>query len=154
MLIPQLLAWAFENRERARARALVLWLLFSLSPFLIAKIGETVGTPISNTTIAGAILLLTALFLLPAVKSWGARVPYVTWNRAGLTLAVAYLLAATYAHHVALQRVEQFAASKNLQVEALGALPFPPSLWRWDGLIRTPRGVYEFRMDLSDKLFQ
>jgi hypothetical protein len=28
-------------------------------------------------------------------------------------------------------------------------LPFPPSLWNWDGLIRTPRGVYELRMDLS-----
>lgn len=33
----------------------------------------------------------------------------------------------------------------------MGALPFPPSLWRWDGLVRTPRGVYELRMDLSEK---
>jgi hypothetical protein len=24
-------------------------------------------------------------------------------------------------------------------------------VWRWDGLVRTERGVYELRMDLSDK---
>jgi len=41
-----------------------------------------------------------------------------------------------------------------VQVEAIGALPFPPSLWHWDGLVRAPRGVYEMRMDLSAGLFQ
>jgi hypothetical protein len=34
-------------------------------------------------------------------------------------------------------------------MQSRGALPFPPSLWNWDGLIRTPRGVYELRMDLG-----
>jgi hypothetical protein len=38
-----------------------------------------------------------------------------------------------------------------LQVESIGALPLPPSLWHWDGLVRTERGVYELRMDLADK---
>jgi hypothetical protein len=61
-----------------------------------------------------------------------------------------YLLAATYAHHAALQRVEKFVQRENLQAEAVGALPFPPSLFHWDGLVLTARGVYEFRMDLSD----
>jgi len=36
-------------------------------------------------------------------------------------------------------------------VESIGALPLPPSLWHWDGLVRTERGVYELRMDLSNK---
>jgi hypothetical protein len=36
-------------------------------------------------------------------------------------------------------------------VESIGALPLPPSLWHWDGLVRTERGVYELRMDLADK---
>ena len=31
----------------------------------------------------------------------------------------------------------------------IGALPLPPSLWHWDGLVLAPRGVYEKRMDLS-----
>ncbi len=154
LLIPQMLAWTFEDREHMRARAILLWLLFALAPFVISRIGQAVGATISNTVTASAVLLLTLLFLLPALKGWGVRVRYVTWNRAGLTLAVVYIFAATYAHQLALQRVEQFARDENLQVEALGALPFPPSLWRWDGLVRTPRGVYEFRMDLSDRLFR
>lgn len=154
LLIPQLLAWTFEDPEHTRFRAIVMWLVFTPAPFVISKIGETVGAPISNTAIVVATVLFAALFLLPAVQGWGIHVRYINWNRAGLTLAMAYLLAAAVAHHVALERVREFAKSENLQVEALGALPFPPSLWRWDGLIRAPRGVYEFRMDLSDGLLR
>jgi membrane-bound metal-dependent hydrolase YbcI (DUF457 family) len=154
LLIPQMLAWTFEDREHMRGRAILLWLLFALAPFVVARIGQTVGAPVSNTAIAMAVMVITVLFLLPAVKGWGLGVPYLNWNRAGLTLALAYFFAAVYAHHVALQRVEQFAKDENLQVEARGALPLPPSFWRWDGLVRAPRGVYEFRMDLSDRLFR
>ena len=154
LLIPQMLAWTFEKREHMRARAILLWLLFALAPFVVARIGESVGAPVSNQAIAIAVMVVTVLFLLPAVKGWGLRVPYVNWNRAGLALAVVYFFAALYAHHVALQRVEQFAREENLRVQARGALPLPPSLWRWDGLVRAARGVYEFRIDLSDRLFR
>jgi hypothetical protein len=37
----------------------------------------------------------------------------------------------------------------HLDVQSRGALPFPPSLWDWNGLVLTPRGVYEKRLDLS-----
>src|SRR5437016_14166011 len=30
-------------------------------------------------------------------------------------------------------------------------MPLPPSLWHWDGLIRTSRGVYELRMNLAQR---
>ena len=30
-------------------------------------------------------------------------------------------------------------------------MSLPPSLWHWDGLVRTARGVYELRMDLAGK---
>jgi hypothetical protein len=40
----------------------------------------------------------------------------------------------------------------SIEVQTLGALPLPPSLWRWDGLVRGPRGVYEVRMDLGEGL--
>jgi hypothetical protein len=78
-------------------------------------------------------------------------VQYAAWNRAGLAAALIYIGCAAYAHHSALARVEKFAAFEHLEVESLGALPLPPSLWHWDGLIRGPRGVYELRMDLSEK---
>lgn len=154
LLIPQLLAWTFEDPDHARRRAIVMWLIFTPAPYLISRIGQIVGAPISNSAIVVATALFAVLFLFPAIRGLGLRVTYEHWNRAGLTLAIAYLLAATYAHHVALGRVKQFATQLNLQVEAIGALPLPPSLWRWDGLVRAPRGVYETRLDLSDGLFQ
>jgi hypothetical protein len=61
-----------------------------------------------------------------------------------------YIAAAFFAHRAALDRVQRFASLFHLQVESVGALPLPPSLWHWDGLINTPRGVYEVRLDLSD----
>jgi membrane-bound metal-dependent hydrolase YbcI (DUF457 family) len=154
VLIPQLVAWIYEEPKQIKWRALLLWLVFLPAPFLVAKIGKNVGAPISDATILGAIVLLTALFLLPVVRGGGLRVGYMNWNRAGLVVAVGYVVAAGYAHHVAFERVEAFAAEQNLQVEAIGALPLPPSLWHWDGLVRAPRGVYEVRMDLSEGFFR
>src|SRR5271157_890757 len=154
LLLPQLLAWAYEDPEHIRRRALIMWLIFTPAPFLISRIAQIVGAPTSNNAILVATVLFAALFQLPAVRGWGLRVPYVTWNRIGLGLAVAYLAAATFAHHEAFERIQKIAASENLEVQSIAALPFPPSLWHWDGLVRAPRGVYEVRMDLSEGLFQ
>jgi len=154
LLIPQLLSWTYEDPAHIKWRAILMWLVFTPAPFLIAKIGQIVGAPISNVTILAATALFAVLFLLPAARGWGLSVAYANWNRTGLVLAVGYLVAASYAHQVAFGRIQQFAAQKNLQVAAIGALPLPPSLWHWDGLVRAPRGVYEMRMDLSEGLFQ
>lgn len=150
LLIPQLLAWVFEDPAHARRRALIMWLIFTPAPFLISKIAQIVGAPISDAAILVATVLFAVLFLLPAYTGWGERTSYLTWNRGGLALACFYLLAASYAHHVALQHIEDFARRENIQIESIGALPLPPSLWHWDGLIRGPRGVYEMSMDLSE----
>ena len=153
LLIPQLLAWTFEDPAHLRRRAIFMWLIFTPTAFLISKIAQIVGAPISDAAILVATLLFAVLFLLPAFSGWGERVPYVTWNRLGLALAACYLLAATFAHHVALQRMKEFAKRENVQIESIGALPYPPSIWHWDGLVRGPRGVYELNMDLSEGLF-
>jgi len=153
LLIPQLLAWAYEDPDHVRRRALIMWLVFTPAPLLIAKIAAIVGAPTSNNAIVVATVLFAALFLLPAVRGWGHRIPYVRWNRAGLALAAAYLLGATFAHHQALLRIQNFATAQNIESRSIAALPFPPSLWHWDGLVLAPRGVYEVRMDLSDALF-
>jgi hypothetical protein len=113
-----------------------------------------VGAPISGSTVLVAMVFFALLFFLPAALGWGLRIRYETWNRVGLALAIAYILAATVAHHAAFERVKQFAAQEKLEVQAIGALPLPPSLWHWDGLVRVARGVYEVRMDLSDDLLK
>jgi membrane-bound metal-dependent hydrolase YbcI (DUF457 family) len=150
-LVPQLLAWVYAHPEKAKGRAVGMWLVFLPAPFLIAKIGEIGGAPISDRVVLSAIILFAVLFLLPALLGWGVKIKHDTWNRAGFAAALIYLACTVYAHHVALSRIQKFADLDRLQVESIGALPLPPSLWRWDGLVRTARGVYELRMDLADK---
>ncbi len=150
-LVPQLLAWVYAHPEKVKGRAVGMWLIFLPAPFLIAKIGEIAGAPISGRVILGAMFTFAALFLLPALLGWGVKIRHDTWNRAGFAVALLYVACAFYAHHVALARIQKFAELDRLQVESIGALPLPPSLWRWDGLVRTERGVYELRMDLADK---
>jgi hypothetical protein len=79
------------------------------------------------------------------------RIRHSSWNLAGFVGAIVYFAVAIFAHRAAFARVEKFASWNHLEVEAIGALPYPPSLWQWDGLVRTPHGVYELRMDLTDK---
>ncbi len=151
LLVPQLLAWVFSHPNKMKRRAFGMWLAFMPAPFLIAKIGQAVGAPISDRAVLSAEILFAALFLLPALMGWGVKIAHDHWNRAGFAAALVYVACALYAHHVALARMQKFAALEQLQVQAIGALPFPPSLWHWDGLVRTDRGVYELRMDLRDK---
>jgi membrane-bound metal-dependent hydrolase YbcI (DUF457 family) len=151
LLLPQMLAWVYAHPEKLERRALGIWLVFAPAPLLIAAIGRFVGAPISNRVVLSAMVLFTGLFLLPALRGWGLRVRHSSWNLAGLVGAVVYVAMAIFAHRDAFARVEKFASWNHLEVEAIGALPYPPSVWQWDGLVRTPHGVYELRMDLTDK---
>src|SRR5215831_18456212 len=151
LLIPQLLEWVNRDSLHAKRRALLLWIIFLPAPFLIAALARVVGAPISGQAILAACLLFSLIFPLPAVRGWGARIQPVRWNRAGLAVASVYLGLAAYAHHLALRRVTAFVSFEHIQPDSLGALPLPPSLLNWDGLVRTQRGVYEMRMDLSKK---
>jgi len=151
LLVPQLLAWVYAHPEKVKRRAVGMWLVFMPTPFLIARIGAIVGAPISDQVVLTAVVIFAAVFLLPARLGWGVKIQHDKWNRAGFAAALIYLACALYAHHVALARIQKFAELYPLQVESIGALPLPPSLWHWDGLVRTQRGVYELRMDLSDK---
>ncbi len=150
-LVPQLLAWVYAHPERVRRRAVGMWLVFVPAPFLIAKIAAIAGAPISDRVVLSAIVILAVLFVLPAFLGWGLKIQHHTWNRAGLGASVIYVVCTVYAHHVAFSHIQKFAEVDHLQVESIGALPLPPSLWHWDGLVRTARGVYELRMDLADK---
>jgi membrane-bound metal-dependent hydrolase YbcI (DUF457 family) len=150
-LIPQFLAWAYADPAKVKTRAVGMFLVFLPTPLVVAKIAQIVGAPISVRALAVTIAVLAILFLFPAIRRGGLRVSQAAWNRAGLIVACIYILLAVLAHSAALDRVKKFSAFEHLDVQSLGALPFPPSIWNWDGLIRTPHGVYEMRMDLSQK---
>jgi hypothetical protein len=126
-----------------------MWFVFLPAPLVISKIAQIVGAPISDRAILAATFVFTLLFLVPVFAGFGSKISHAAWNRAGFVTAILYIGLTIYAHGVALTRVKQFAAFEHVEVQSIAALPFPPSLWNWDGLIRTPRGVYELRMDLS-----
>ena len=149
LLAPQILSWVYRKPEGLQRRALASWMVFAAASLAIARIGSVVGAPLSLRGILLANLVLAAAFLLPAIRNWGLRIQLSSWNLAGLLLTLCYIGAATYAHHLALARVDSFSSSLHLDAQSRGALPFPPSLWHWDGLVLTPRGVYELRMNLS-----
>jgi len=153
LLGPQLLAWVYRKPENLKNRASIVWSLAALATVGVTAIAQNVGAPISAATTVSIIAVLSIFFLLPASRGMGLRVRYATWNRAGLAVTCAYVGLTFFAHRAALEQVKKFAGEFQLQVESLGALPLPPSLWHWDGLINTPRGVYEVRFDLSDALF-
>ena len=151
LLGPQILAWVYRQAEGLKNRAIITWCVLALASLGVAAIAKNVGAPISEQTAVAILALLAALVLLPTLGGRGLRVSYAAWNRTGLAATIIYLAAAFYAHRTALDRVEKFASLFQLQVESLGALPLPPSLWHWDGLVNTSHGVYEVRLDLSER---
>ena len=150
LLLPQILAWVYAKNDGLQRRAFGSWFVFCLGALAAASLGKSARAPYSVEAMIAALVVLTAVFLLPAVRSWGVRLRYATWNGVGFLAALAYIGVAAYLHHDALVRVDQFAAQLHLDARSLGALPFPPSPWHWDGLVLTPHGVYETRIDLSD----
>ncbi|MHB8500144.1 MAG: metal-dependent hydrolase [Candidatus Acidiferrales bacterium] len=150
LLCPQLLAWVYGQAEGLKNRAIITWSVLALASLGVAALLKNVVAPISAQTAIVVIALLAVFFLLPTLRGKGLRVRYATWNRAGLATAILYIAAAFVAHRVALDRLEQIVSLFHLKGESLAALPLPPSIWHWDGLVNTPHGVFEVRLDLSE----
>lgn len=149
VLLPQVAAWVYRDREASRARALRMWLLFSLSAFAIYGLAVAINARFSAWALGPIVLVLAALFFLPGWRGRGFAIPRASWNRAGCMAIVIYILACGAAHHAALDRVHAFAAAQQLEVDGLAAVPLPPSPLAWEGLIRTRDGVYQARFSLK-----
>jgi membrane-bound metal-dependent hydrolase YbcI (DUF457 family) len=149
LLVPQFVAWVYRDAKLARLRALLVWLVFVLLTFSATALARIVGAPISLTAVGVIIMLLSLLILLPAMRGWGTHIRVAIWNRAGFITACFYLALTVIAHHKAFERTSKFAAFQGVRVDSIAAFPLPPSILNWDGLIRTQRGVYELRTDLS-----
>ncbi len=148
-LAPQMVAWVYARPEGLQRRALGSLLAFGFATLGVAALGRAVDAPVSLEAILASVVVFSAIFLLPAVRNVGLRVSRANWARAGVVIALIYIAGAFYAHRVALAEVQKFAAEQHIDVQSLGALPLPPSLWHWDGLVRAPRGVYETRIDFD-----
>jgi uncharacterized protein len=151
LLAPQLVAWAYRDAARTGRRTAGCFAGMAAGTLGMWRIAGRAGFPFHFSSAVILVLLLAAVFFGPRVAGWGWDIPRRRWCRAGVYAACAYLLAAYGAHHDALARVRAFAAQRNLQVVRSAAIPLPPSMLSWDGLILTDTGVWRTRFALRTK---
>lgn len=146
-LVPQLGAWAFRKPGGVYTRAFALWAIFSGLAFLIGPLVRAIGVPFTTAASLIATAAFAAFFVLPLRRGTGLRTGRVKWCRIGFALVTGYILFAAGMHHTAIQRVTEFADEQGLEHVSVAAVPLPPSVARWAGLIATPDGV--FRVEFS-----
>ena len=149
-LLPQVVAWIYADSTKARGRAISMWALFTMAGFVVWKLAAAVGFPFHLWIAVFSSVVIAALFFLPAVRGAGLRITTARWCQAGALVMLAYLFACSVAHHQALLRVKSFASANRIAIDRVAALPLPPSLLDWGGVIRSVDGVYQSRFDLRD----
>jgi membrane-bound metal-dependent hydrolase YbcI (DUF457 family) len=148
VLLPQLAAWIHHKREGSWRRGITMWVLFTGAAVLAWEVARAAGAPFHAWIVAATAAIVAILFFAPASRNCGSGVSRARWCQAGAIAMFAYIGACGFAHHEAMQRVEQFAATNHIDVVRIGALPTPPSLLDWGDAIRTSDGVYSSRYDL------
>ena len=149
-LLPQIAAWIYSDRDKMTQRAFPMWLLFTFGAFGAWRIAAAVGFPFHLWITFVASGIIAVLFFLPAMRGTGFRITTAHWCQVGCVVMCAYLFAASVAHHTALLRTRNFAVAHHIPIDRIAALPLPPSLLDWGGVIRTTDGVYQSRFDLRD----
>jgi len=141
-LAPQFAAWCYREPVQFWRRAICAWAVLAVGAFGAYLFANAVGYgfPIWVAGVVSAIF--AGVIFLPAARGAGFRWTRARWCRAGLAILCAYIGLAAAAHHKAFADVEHFAAAQHLQVESLAALPLPPTLTHWVGLVGTPEGVW------------
>ena len=141
-LVPQLAAWCYRDPGRFWRRAICVWAALTFGAFGAYFFASAAGYgfPIAVATVVSAIFAV--IIFLPSAQGAGFRWTRASWCRAGLAVLCVYIGLAAAAHHKAFADVEHFAAAQHLQVESLAALPLPPTLTHWVGLVNTPEGVW------------
>jgi membrane-bound metal-dependent hydrolase YbcI (DUF457 family) len=141
-LVPQFAAWCYREPGQFWSRAIGAWAALTVGAFgaylLASKVGY--GFPIAAAGVVSAIF--AAVIFVPAAQGAGFRWTRASWCRTGMAVLCAYIVLAAFLHHKALADVETFAAAQHLQADSLAALPLPPTLTHWVGLVSTPEGVY------------
>jgi membrane-bound metal-dependent hydrolase YbcI (DUF457 family) len=141
-LVPQLAAWCYREPGQFWRRSISICSALTLGAiggYFLADISGY-GFPIAVSAVVSAVLAV--IISLPAAQGIGFRWTRANWCRTGLAVLCVYIGVAAAAHHKAFEDVEHFAAAHQLQVESLAALPLPPTLTHWVGLVSTPEGVW------------
>jgi len=141
-LVPQFAAWCYRDPGQFWRRAIGMWAALAAGVFGAYLFAGAMGYGFPIAAIGVVSAIVAAVIFLPATQGAGFRWTRAGWCRAGLAVLCAYIGLAAAAHHKAFADVEHFAAAQHLQVESLAALPLPPTLTHWVGLVNTPDGVW------------
>jgi membrane-bound metal-dependent hydrolase YbcI (DUF457 family) len=149
VLLPQVAAWIYATRTGAVRRGLLSWVFFSVFALALGRLvrplfGDRLDVVLTVSGLVGAILLL------PALRGWGFAQRRAAFCRIGVAALAGYFALCAIGHELAWQRVNTFAVRENLTVLHGGALPAPPWLFHWSGLILTPDGVYQTEINLLE----
>jgi membrane-bound metal-dependent hydrolase YbcI (DUF457 family) len=141
-LAPQFAAWCYRVPGQFWRRAISVWAVLTVGTiggYFFADISGY-GFPIAVVGVASAIFAV--MIFAPASRGVGFKWTRASWCRSSLAVLCAYIGLAAMAHHKAFADVGHFAAGQHLKVESLAALPLPPTLTHWVGLVNTPEGVW------------
>lgn len=141
-LVPQLAAWCYREPGQFWRRSTLVWTALTAGALGIYWFAKSAGFGFSIAMVVVVIVIFTIIIFAPATQSAGFRWTRANWCRAGLAILCVYIGAAAATHRRALADVERFATEKHLQVESWAALPLPPALTHWAGLVSTPEGVW------------
>jgi membrane-bound metal-dependent hydrolase YbcI (DUF457 family) len=148
LLVPQFIAWVHDEPAVSSKRGGAVFVFLTVLGLGAWDLAGAAGFPFSLWVVAIAAAVFAALCFLPARGGWGSRMGRARWCQAGFAVACAYVMACGIAHHAAMVRVRAFADSHRVDVERIGALPLPPSLFDWNGMILTSGGVYQATFSL------
>jgi membrane-bound metal-dependent hydrolase YbcI (DUF457 family) len=148
ILAPQVIPWICRFPEKARGRALKMWIFFTAMGLLFWLLAGAAGYPFHLWIAAAASALFAVLFFLPARGGAGSRLTRTEWAQIGAFAALVYLFACSVAHHVALVQTKRFADMNHIDITRIGALPIPPSWLDWGEAVRSKNALYERQVDL------
>jgi membrane-bound metal-dependent hydrolase YbcI (DUF457 family) len=141
-LLPQFAAWCYREPSKFPGRAGLVWVALTGGAFAAYTVANTAGFGFPAWVVGAASALLGTVLFLPALGGQGFRWKRASWCRAGMAGLFVYIAFAAAAHRKAIAYTENFAAAHHLSVETLAALPLPPTLTHWTGVITTPEGVW------------
>jgi membrane-bound metal-dependent hydrolase YbcI (DUF457 family) len=147
-LAPQLAAWCYREPAKFAWRAGIVWTALTAGAFGVYAFADVMGYGFPAWVVGVASALMAAVLFAPASKGIGFQWRRANWCRAGMAAMCLYLALAAAAHRQALAYAAEFAASRHLRVDHLAALPLPPTLTHWAGVITTPEGVWRTTFDL------
>ena len=141
-LVPQLAAWCYREPGKFGQRSAAVWAALIAGAFGAYALAAAAGYPFPLFVVGVVSAVFAAVLFIPAIQRIGFSWRRASWCRASFALLCVYLAFAGALHQKALADVDAFATAHHLSRENRAALPLPPTLTHWSGLVSAPEGVW------------